>query len=399
MAELPSAQDVATFIDETLRGEIDPNATGAYDNSPGSDNAALISVLTKVAMGVYGYAADRKKASLGQSAEGDDLDVILEDVYFDERQGANAAVTTVYLKRTAGPLAATSIDQGTRFGVPQTSTTPAVTFEATQTVPVPSAQGYVAVPVKCQVEGSVGEVQLSAITQILDTLDDSNWVLYVPIGGDPVLNGKPNPDVVGGGQDQENDDQAKARVLVRPAQAAPGTKAGVYKGATTVPGVASAVPVEPGDGTGLVYAGDQNFLLPSALQQKVKVQLEDWRAFGVAVDVRPMTVVTVLITGTVYMQLDLSNYDLNALLSNAVAGVIAYFQTGRARPDEYFIDRIRGAIGDANQGTQSVVLSSPGVTADQKRPADGSMGAVSAITRYIVSAASIQITFQGPQTL
>lgn len=395
MASLPTTQELASFIDDTLRVLIDPNGTGAYDSSPGSDNAALISILTKVGTQLYAYASDRKAASLGQSATGDDLALIIQNVYFDAIQDATPSVTTVYLQRS-GSLLATSISQGDRFGTKNTDGTSDVEFEATGTVSVPIGQALVAVPVQCLQLGAVGDVQLAAITQILDQLDDSTWQLYVPVGGDPVLDGAPAPDVVGGGQDQETDAQAKARVFVRSAQATPGTKAGVYKGATTVPGIATAVPVEPGDGTGLVFAGDQNFLLPSALQQLVATALEDWRAFGVPVATRGFTVTTVPIVGTVYMQQDLSNYDQNTLLTNAVAAVLAYFQTGRARPDEYFLDRIRGAIGDANVGTQSVALTAPAT--DQRRPADSAYGAVTNMNRYVVSAASISLNFAGPQT-
>lgn len=395
MASLPTTQELASFVDDTLRVLIDPNGTGAYDSSAGSDNAALISILTKVGTQLYAYASDRKAASQGPSASGDDLALIIQNVYFDAIQDATAAKTTVYLQRLAGPLAATSISQGDRFGTQNTGSGD-VEFEAVGTVSVLNGQSVVAVPVQCLQLGAVGNVQLVAITQILDQLDDTNWQLYVPSPGDPVLLGAPAADVVGGGQEQETDAQAKARVFVRSAQATPGTKAGVYKGATTVPGIATAVPVEPGDGTGLVFAGDQNFLLPAALQQLVATALEDWRAFGVPVATRGFTVTTVAIAGVIYMQQALSNYDQNALLSNAVAAVLAYFQTGRARPDEYFLDRIRGAIGDANVGTQSVVLALP--AGDVKRPADSTYGAVASMNRYVVTAASISLSFAGPQT-
>jgi hypothetical protein len=400
MANLPTAQELSQFIDDTLRGQVDPNATGAYDNSAGSDNRAFINVLTKVGLQLYAYAADRKAASIGQTASGPDLDTVVEDVYFDERQDANASVGTVYLKRT-GSMPATSIGQGSRFSTQATATTPSVVFEASGAVSWPisvaSSQDRVAVPVQCLQQGAVGEVQLVAITQILDQLGDQNWFLYVPAPGDPVLGTKPAPDVIGGGQDQETDPQVKSRVLVRPAQAEPGTKAGVYKGATTVPGIASAVPVEPGDGTGLVFAGDQNFLLPSAMQQQVLTAMENWRAMGVPVGVKPFIVTTVQVTGTIYMQRDLSNYDQNALLNNAVNAVLDYFATGRSRPDEYYPDQISGAAGRANAETQSVVLSSP--SGPQKRPADSSYGGASQMNRYVVTAASISFKLAGPQTL
>lgn len=395
MASLPTAQDLATFVDNTLRSLIDPNGTGAYDNSPGSDNAVLTSLLAKVGARILAYASDRKAATLPGSSSGPDLAAIIQDVFFDGIQDATAAVGTVYLRRT-GSMPLTFISQGDRFSTQATGGVSAIEFASDGTIPVPAGQSYVAVPVTCLQTGSIGEVDLASITQIEDQLDDQSWQLYVPITGDPVLAGALAPSSVGGGQDQESDTQAKARVFARPAQAQPGTKAGVYKGTTTVAGIASAVPVEPGDGTGIVYAGDQNFLLPDALKRALATQLESWRAFGVPVAARAFSVTTVQVTATVYMQQDLSNYDQDKLLANAVSAVLAYFATGRSRPDEYFVDQIRGAIGSGNAGTQTVVLSSPAT--DQKRPSDGSYGALAAMNRYRVTAASISITFAGPQT-
>jgi len=393
---LPTVQQVAQFIDNAMRQAIDPNGTGAYDNSAGSDNAALISVLTQVAMGTYNYAADRKRASVPSAATGSDLDDILRDDYLDGRKGTNAATTTLYLKRTAGGMPATSIPAGTRFGSQNTGTTQAVQFEATTTVAAASALDRVPVPVVCLIEGSVGNVQLVAINQILDQLGDPNWFLYVPAPGDPVLGSKPAPDTVSGGADEETDDQAKARVLVRPARVAKGTAAGVYKGTTDVGGIATAVPVEVGDGTGIVYAGDINFNLSSAQQQAVATNLEDWRPFGVPVAARAMNVIPVQVTLQIYMQRPIKNYNINQLLANAQAAVQHYFDVERKRPDEYFINAIQTAAGKSNPETQTVIVLSPAT--DQKRPADSTYGSIIALTRYTVSAATISIQFFDPQT-
>ena len=395
-SSIPSVAETAAFIDDTLRGEVDPNGTGAYNSRPGSDNAALVSLLTKVATKAYAFAADRKKASITASAEGDDLDDHVRDVYFDARQDSSAAVGTIYMQRLAGPLAATTIDQGWRAGTVADGTQQAVEFGATSPVSVAAGVSAVAVPVQCQQDGAVGNVILSAITEKLDPLDDTNWVIYVPLAGDPVLAGKTAPDVIGGGRDREEDDEVKARVLQRPAQAVPGTKAGVYKGATDVPGVASAVPIEIGDGTGLVYVGDVNYQLPSALQQAVAVNLESWRPFGVPVGVRAMNLHTVQVSARIYMQRLVNNYDLSVLKAAVVAAIKRYFTTERVHPDEYFIDAIKTAIGKANAETQSVLLDSPLV--DVRRPLDSAYGTVQALDRYVVTDATISVQFFNPLT-
>lgn len=393
---IPSVADTAAFIDETLRGEIDPDGTGAYNSRPGSDNAALVSVLTKVATKAYAYAADRKKASITASAEAEDLDDHVRDVYFDARKAANAAVGTVYLQRSSGPLPPSTIDQGWRVGTVADGSQPAVEFEATASVGVPQGVTFVAVPVTCLQQGAIGNVNLSALTQQIDPLNDPSWTLYIPLPGDPVLAGQPGPDSIGGGADQEQDDDLKARILQRPAQAVPGTTAGVYKGATDVPGIASAVPIEIGDGTGLVYAGDINYQLPAALQQAVSINLDSWRPFGVPIGVRAMNVNLVQVSARVSMQRPLSNYNVSALNAAVVAAVLRYFTTERVHPDEYFLDAIKTAIGKANAETQSIALDSP--LADVTRPDDSEYGTVLALNRYVVTAASISVQFFNPLT-
>lgn len=391
----PTIEETAQFVDDTLRGEVDPDGTGKYNNRPGSDNAALVSVMTKAMVKLYAYSSDRKRASITSSASGSDLDDHIRDVYFDQRKQPAAAVGTVYLKRT-GAMAATSIDVGSRFGTQATDTQEAVEYEATGTVPAGAGVSAVAVPIKCLQEGTVGNVDLASITQILDPLEDSAWQLYVPIAGDAVLNGASGPDSIGGGADEESDDEVKARVQVRPALASPGTAAGVYKGATDIAGIVSAVPIEVGDGTGVVYAGDANDQLPSAKQLEIAANLEDWRPFGVPVDVRAFNRSKVQITASVYMQQPLSNYDLDALKSSAVAAVKRYFTSERKRLDEYFVGAIATAIGKSNAETQEVVVSSP--ASDQRRSPDSAYGAITALTRYYVDDTSINVTFYDPLT-
>src|SRR5690348_2595927 len=133
MASIPTVADTAQFVDDTLRGEIDPNGTGAYNNRPGSDNAALISLLTQVAQKQYSYAAERKAASITSSATGSDLDDHLRDLYGEERLTAQAAVGTVYLQRSG--TAATTVNKGTRFGVRAVGSQPAIQYTADSDIP------------------------------------------------------------------------------------------------------------------------------------------------------------------------------------------------------------------------------------------------------------------------
>jgi hypothetical protein len=112
---LPTVEETRQFVKDTLRSEMDPAGTGAFNDRPGSDTAKLESVLIKVATKQYAYSADRKRASIGATATGKDLADHVRDVYFDAPKGASFAVGTVYLHRSTGPLGATQFDEGTRF--------------------------------------------------------------------------------------------------------------------------------------------------------------------------------------------------------------------------------------------------------------------------------------------
>jgi hypothetical protein len=389
----PTLTEIVQVAEDALRSVLDPNGQGTIDLHAGSDNAALVSVVSQVGLRIVAYAADRTAASITASSSGTDLDDHVRDIYGEQRKLAAAAVGHVYLVRTG--TAATLIPKGSHFGVQAGGVQGAVEFGADNDIPVPPGVLTAAVPVTCVTEGIAGNVSLAAITAILDPLPDSTWKLYVPLPGDPVLTGGP-VDAIGGGREEETDDELKARVLARPAIVQPATKAGIVQAAMNIPGVTSAVAVEVGDGSGVLYAGDPSFQLPAALAQAIASSLEDWRTFGVPMAVRAFNPTTVQVTALVYMEQPLKNYDRAALLANATAAVVRYFAVERIHPDEYFVDAIKTAIAKSNQGTQSVVLMSP--AQDQRRPADSAYGTITALNRYQVTPASISIQFFDPLT-
>lgn len=280
-------------------------------------------------------------------------------------------------------------------------------FAATQDVAVGSGVLKVAVPVQCQQAGIIGNVAFTnagqnPITSILDPLADPTWTLYTPVLGDSVLAGGPVA-AIGGGADVESNDQLRARLK----QAAfddskkRGTKRALVVGASQVPGVygAGVVAIEPGDGTVKLFVGDVNYNLPPAMQAAVLANLENWRAFGVPVFVLPFTVTTVTIVGTIYMQRPLVNYNTAAIVQQAIANLITYFNN-RQQADEYFLNAIIGAIESAHPETQTVTLSSP--ASDVRRlGVSGNVSNYSGVTsvpRYIVSSASIFLSVAAPLT-
>lgn len=419
---LATPAELATLAQQKLRSLQDPAGTGAVDLSPGSRNDNMISVNTALYTRVMQYAADRATARSLATATGDDLDTLVADIYQDKRKGANAASGYVYLVRDVLSTAPTYIPYGTRFAVPASATQPAVTFFATQDITVGANAGNphtgsILVPCQCVTADETGNVAVGQITQILDTLPDTTWAFTLPtvllptnsqnFASNAVIS---NP-YMAGGASAEDDDTFRARIQQSAFDDSKrrGTRAAILAGALSVPGIANATVVEPGDGTVLVFCGDSSYNLSPTGQQAVQLELENWRAFGVPTIVRPYSVVTVNVNATLYMQRPLQSYNISgapgSLQAQAIANIQTYFKS-RQRPDEFFGNLIEAAIASASSETQQVIINSitttsgpsPDGTNSIRRVSDASYGSVQSMVRYIVTATSLQVNVAPPLT-
>ena len=386
---IPTPAELAGIAQAAVRAALDPTGTGAVDLQTGSRNDVLVSVATTLAMRNATHLADRIAANSPKTAQKDDLDILAGDVYGDVRRQGIAATGLIPIYRTN--TAATVIPKGSRFSVPQTPTQPAVVFQAASDFPV--ASGIIgnvyfplALPVICSVLGVKGNVATQLVTAITDSLPDTSWVIAPPPAGLPPI---------GGGLDLETDAQLQARLVGESisTQKQRGTLVAIVSGALRVPGVAFVTAVEPQDGTIVLYVGDANYMLSATLQAAVLAALAGWRTGGIPVVLRAYSTSTVQVTANIYMQRDLLNYNIAAIQQAASAAVLAYF-AARLRPDEYYLDRIRAAIGSAALEVQNVTLSLP--ASDQQRPADTAYGNVTSLNRYIVTSSSISITVNPP---
>lgn len=383
-SDLPTPDDLVQAAQAKLRSKLDPGGTGAVDLRAGSELDTLVSVAAALASRNTSHIAERLKQRSIRSATGADLEAVGQDLKGLKKKLAAAATGFVYVQRTG--TAATTIPAGTRFAVPQSGTQKAVVFTADADVPVAlgdtGSPTPIAVAATCADKGLIGNVKLTAITNIPDPLPDTTWSIATPPGG--ALD-------FGGGADDEDEETYRARLFE--AVVEPGTAAGVKTGAKNVPGVLDATVIEPLDGTLVVVVGDANYLLPAALKTTVTLALNDWRPLGPALRVQPYTVVDVAVTATLYMQRALPNYDTAKLQADAVAAVTTYFKN-RAHPDEYFLAAIEAAVMGVHAETQDVVLAAP--NADVKRFVDSSYSGLSALTRYVLS--TVQVTLSGPLT-
>jgi len=391
---IPSSNDLAVMFEAALRLGIDPAGTGAVNLRAGSDNAVLVSMATQLGNRVFGYVADRVRARSFASSTGDDLDEFVEDIFADKRKDPSQSTSTVYLRRTG--TAATTINKGTHFGVRAQGTQRALQFEATADTPAGNGVLTVAVPVKCLTLGTVGNVAQTAIQDILDPLDDPTWQIYTPTLGDPVLaatNGQ--VDVVAGGMDRENDDQLKARMNQRSLDTdrQRGTKAALLTGAMKVPGVLFATPVEPGDGTVIMYVGDPSYQLSAAMAAAVSAEIENWRAFGIPVFVRAYAAQLVQVNLRLFMARPALNYAKALVAAAGQKAVINYF-TNLPRPDEYYVDAIVAASFSAHAEVQHAILDTPATSV--VRPPDSGYGTVLSLNRYYATTGSVNVQILDP---
>lgn len=385
--ELPTIAELAGRANSELRLALDPQGTGSVDLHDGSRLTALVSMQTGLAARVVRYAAARAAAARASTSEGDDLDIVARDDYGEERKGEARATGKIQLLRASGGDA-TSIPQGTRFAVPATDSTPSVVFLARATVPVLAGETLVTVNVQAQDAGEGGNLGApGTVTQILDTLPDTGWSVTSP----------PTGATFAGGAVRESDDVLRARLLQIGTEDNDqrGTRLAVLAGALRVRGVRYAIAVEPGNGSIALFIGDSNYAMNADVAAAVRTELLSWRCFGVPVDVRYFDVVELDIVATVYMARPLENYSVAALAVAAEGKVRAYF-AARPHPDEYYLDRIRGALGDAHPEVQHVVLATP--SADAGRVADAGYADVLAATVTRVRTGGVRLTFANPLT-
>lgn len=392
---LPTPSEFLAVGQGALRSGLNPQGTGAVNLQAGSDNDVLLSVNLAMYQRLAAHVANRVKARSRSTSTSVDLTVVGNDNYYLPRKVAAAAVGTVYLQRTA--TAATVIPFGTRFAVPPAagSTQPPVVFSATQDVPVALNGGQpgspIAVPIQCAQTGTVGNVQLIQVTAIQDTLPDTTWAIAPP---------PPNPDTIGGGIPDEDDDTYRNRL----AQGSPddtrirGTKRALLVGALTVAGIVYVDVVESQDGTVLVVAGDPNYQLPSALRLQLLSTLDLWRCFGVPPRVIGYTTSALSIVGNVFMQRPLANYNA-AILYQGFNAALQQYMKSRTHADEYFVDALGAAIESVlPTEIQTVSLSSPGSSV--KRLADSAYASATSFSRYYLPSdnSTISLTLQPPTT-
>ncbi len=272
MADLPSRLDfLAIARDYVLQRatRIDPSKIDLV----GSDANLFVGTQSVVVSAVIRQLAYRTNALLLTGATGQDLDRLAYDRYQLARKAASAALGAVLVTRPTAAAGAGTVPVGATVqsgnGVQYTLTTPATfgSLALSATANVRAAQAGKAT--------QVGANQLTQFTNRAGMFDPSLLVN--------------NPLATAGGEDVEDDDTFRIRLLTFWTSARRGTLGAIEFGAKTVPGVVSASAVEVITAGGMparvvqLYVADSSGVASAALAQQVAVALNEFRAGGIAV--------------------------------------------------------------------------------------------------------------------
>ncbi len=311
MPDLVTRADLYSIGRNYIRGratKIDP----AVIDVEGSDANLVVgstSFMAAQTIKQLGYATARMFLD---GCEGDDLDRWAFDRYQMLRKGAAPARTSLTLARPTVLGGAGSIVAGTRVstltGI-EYITTAVAAFGASTT----SVTGVRARAVQA---GKATQVAKNTIAKF--SLPQTIF--------DPTIT-VDNPDAAAGGENKEDDDLFKGRIRTFWRNARRGTLGAIEQGALEVPGVVSARTIEALTSGGLparvvnLYFGDSSGVASDALADEVRVELEDWRAGGIAV----------LLWTSIPLSVDISlvlkfaaNVDTYTLAENIRAAIVEF---------------------------------------------------------------------------
>lgn len=244
--------------------------------TPGTDINIIIAACSAMADEATRHIAIRMAALFLDSAEGEDLDRLVQDRFSPTivRKQAAPAVVPIQIRRTV-PGPATSLPVG--FLV---RTETGIQFKLIQAAAMAlNTTGPVTVAAQAIQAGSVGNVQAGTITQFVQPPPDATMTVS-------------NEQPASGGSDVETDESLRERARQFYLTARRATLSAIQFGALTVEGVTSATAIEVTDpmtglptGHVLLYIADQNGQSNQILVQAVRNALLEYRAAGIVVDV------------------------------------------------------------------------------------------------------------------
>ena len=242
-------------------------------DTEGSDANLFVGATSFMAGAVSTQLASRTAALFARSAEREDLDRLLVDRWTLPRKGAATALGTTKFYRTSAAAGAGAVLAGTKVG-----TTDGVEYITTTPALFGASSLFALADVRATRAGKSQQVGANRITRVLQPgglFDPSIQVI--------------NDEATAGGEPRETDDDYRLRGVAAPRALARGTLRAIQEGATTTPGVASALATEVLDGdlrparVVLLYIADGSGIASRVLGLEATRTVNDYRAAGIAV--------------------------------------------------------------------------------------------------------------------
>lgn len=310
MPDLPTRADLYAIGRGYVRGHAKRIDPGIVDVE-GSD--------TNIIVGSTSFMAAQVTNQLGYSTakffldgnEDDDLDRWAFDRYQLLRKGASPARTSALFSRPDATAGAGTILVGTRVG-----TLNGVEYITIEPASFGASSTTATAKIRAVVAGKSTQVAENAIAKF--SLPQLIFDQTISVA---------NPLAAAGGEDKEDDDLFKGRIRTFWRNSRRGTLGAIEQGALNVPGVVSARAIEALTSGGQparvvnLFFGDSSGVASQALADDVRVELEDWRAGGIAV----VFWLSIPITAQITLRLRFtSNVDTLTLAQNIRAAIVEF---------------------------------------------------------------------------
>ena len=219
------------------------------------------------------FSAQAFRATFVDGATGADLTALVDDHYNIQRTAATAAQVTLSLSRTSGGGAG-SFSAGHQFGTEFQADGSQIIYTLDAVLNVGAGDnGPFSVECTAVETGPQGNVAASTVTQIIDTPFDDTFTVT-------------NTAVAGGGNNEESDEDLRARARQFFSTAVRGTLAALETGALEIATVKVASAVEDNTtGQVTVRVSDADGNSTAQMISDVTAELENWRCAGSSVTV------------------------------------------------------------------------------------------------------------------
>jgi hypothetical protein len=384
-APLPTIADLRQAYSDAIIGQRDARAdtrTGSAYDFLGGPAAILFSREAQ-------RDRDLFRACYNDTADGDDLSARLNALYGYPRVLDSYGTGTMQIARPNATGGAGTIPAGTRIIASTSATDPRV-FAVAQDTPVSATMLGLSVPIRATVYG-IGVALNTGATPVVMRIDD-------PLFDNTFV---PQSLVCADGTAFEPAAAYRARVRAARFNSRVGYAAAIIQalnaiGAVNVALFASNFTGDANDhGLNVCYVADAGFSASGTFLNQCIHTLESVRVLGADLQVFPMQTQSLGVTMTVRLWQDPGNFNLVDIQTGIVAELQAYFD-GRKNAYSYQVDAMAAAVARASSAVQRVDFPTSFTSVGVTTLVNGQPQWPGVLTRYLLNAGAIQISFAGP---